>query len=116
EGKLLADEEMILTRAQIAIGLDYIAKFEGSSWGYPGATKLEPGVSSTYRGVPAGAIDRAKKVRDLEAKLKPQYLVSLVRAVLLEGYSAETWAGATGRHPKSGIELFRVCLDMMGAE
>lgn len=116
EGRVLADSEMTLTRAQIAIGEEYIQAYYRGMWGGPVGSRMEPGVSGSFAGPPAHQLDQQKRVWRLESKLKPEWLRTLVQIVLIDGLSAEEWARRTGRHPKSGIEIFRLCLDMMGAE
>ena len=116
DGKLLDDEAMILTRRQIAAGTAYIDAHEGATWGYPSGAGLEPRVSSSFKGPPADCVDAGIAIQKMEDRIRPRYLISLLQAVCLEGHSAETWAGATGRHPKSGVELFRATLDMISAE
>lgn len=116
DGRLLADEDMILTRRQVATGTAYINLYEGSMWGGVGCPKYEPSISSSFKGVPATQIDRAKELRRMEAMVRPQYLIPMIQLVLIDGLSAEEWAKRTGRHPKSGIWFLRTVLDMMGGE
>lgn len=113
DGKLLADEDMILTRRQIATGNDYIEAVHAGLWGGAVGSKMEPRVASGFKGPPAAAIDAGKKAAEMENRLNPRYLVSLAQAVLLEGFSAETWATATGRKVNSGIHYLRIALDQM---
>ncbi len=116
QGRLLADSEMILTRSQIATGEDYISNYHKGMWGGPSGSKYEPGVSGAFSGPPAHQLDCQKAVWKLEAKVNPRRLVVFAQSVLIDGQAADGVAKAYGYHPKAGIELLRVVLDMMGGE
>lgn len=115
EGKPLQDSQMILTRAQIASGEEYITNYHKGMWGGPSGSKYEPGVSGSFGGPPAHQLDCQKAVWRLESKLRHHERI-LVQLVLIDGQSAEEWAKRTGRHPKSGIWYLRDALDAMGGE
>ena len=111
--KILTEEEMILTRAQIATGWAYIDAYIKGMWGGPVLSRFETGSGGTVPGVPAYALDAQRAVWRMEARLKHQHLITLIQLVLIDGLAADEWARRTGRHPKSGIEILRLALDLM---
>jgi len=117
EGKPIADDGLILTRAQIGTGELYLANYIKGMWGGPVMSRFETGSRGSVPGVPAHCLDAQKRLWRMQDRLKhAPYLVTLVDLVLIDGLSAEDWAKRTGRPEKHGIAYFRVALDLMGGE
>ena len=102
----------VLERHQIEAGEHYARDYSRAMWGRPAGSQTEPSANGSYRGVPAHAIDLAKKVAMADKVLRPHEQV-LIQCVLLDGLSADEWARKTGRHEKAGIWALRDALDQL---